>query len=288
MANKKLGRGLNALIPDAGEEPANSNIKEIKLDMIDLNPYQPRKAFNEEEMNELADSIEEKGIIQPITVCLKEDHYQLIAGERRYRASNKLHLSTIPAYIIKVDSDEDLMEIALVENIQREDLNPIDEALGYSLLINKYRVKQDIVAKKVGKKRSTITNSLRLLKLPQEIQNSVSLQKITSGHARALLAIENKKKMLNLWQRIINDELSVRATEELVKKINSPKKDKSYKRKKEDMNYHLIKIENYLKVKFGTRVKIKEQNEEGKIEIYYYSPDDLDRVIKLFENMGEI
>ena len=288
MANKKLGRGLNALIPDAGEEPANSDIKEIKLDMIDLNPYQPRKAFNEEEMNELTDSIKEKGIIQPITVCLKEDRYQLIAGERRYRASNKLHLSTIPVYVIKVDSDEDLMEIALVENIQREDLNPIDEALGYSLLINKYRVKQDIVAKKVGKKRSTITNSLRLLKLPQEIQNSVSLQKITSGHARALLAIENKKKMLNLWQRIINDELSVRATEELVKKINSPKKDKSYKRKKEVTNYHLIKIENYLKVKFGTRVKIKEQNEEGKIEIYYYSPDDLDRVIELFENIGKI
>lgn len=288
MANKKLGRGLNALIPDAGEEPANSDIKEIKLDMIDLNPYQPRKAFDEEEMNELADSIKEKGIIQPITVCLKEDRYQLIAGERRYRASNKLHLSTIPVYVIKVDSDEDLMEIALVENIQREDLNPIDEALGYSLLINKYRVKQDIVAKKVGKKRSTITNSLRLLKLPQEIQNSVSLQKITSGHARALLAIENKKKMLNLWQRIINDELSVRATEELVKKINSPKKDKSYKRKKEVTNYHLIKIENYLKVKFGTRVKIKEQNEEGKIEIYYYSPDDLDRVIELFENIGKI
>lgn len=288
MANKKLGRGLNALIPDAGEEPANSDIKEIKLDMIDLNPYQPRKAFDEEEMNELADSIKEKGIIQPITVCLKEDRYQLIAGERRYRASNKLHLSTIPVYVIKVDSDEDLMEIALVENIQREDLNPIDEALGYSLLINKYKVKQDIVAKKVGKKRSTITNSLRLLKLPQEIQNSVSLQKITSGHARALLAIENKKKMLNLWQRIINDELSVRATEELVKKINSPKKDKSYKRKKEVTNYHLIKIENYLKVKFGTRVKIKEQNEEGKIEIYYYSPDDLDRVIELFENIGKI
>ncbi len=288
MANKKLGRGLNALIPDAGEEPANSDIKEIKLDMIDLNPYQPRKAFDEEEMNELADSIKEKGIIQPITVCLKEDRYQLIAGERRYRASNKLHLSTIPVYVIKVDSDEDLMEIALVENIQREDLNPIDEALGYSLLINKYKVKQDIVAKKVGKKRSTITNSLRLLKLPQEIQNSVSLQKITSGHARALLAIDNKKKMLNLWQRIINDELSVRATEELVKKINSPKKDKSYKRKKEVTNYHLIKIENYLKVKFGTRVKIKEQNEEGKIEIYYYSPDDLDRVIELFENIGKI
>lgn len=286
MANKKLGRGLSALIPDVDEKLANSNIADIPIDNIKINPYQPRKDFNEEEMRELMDSIKEKGVIQPITVCFKDDHYQLIAGERRYRASKRLNLSSIPAYEIKIDSDEDLMEIALVENIQRENLNPIDEALGYSLLINKYNVKQDIIAKKVGKKRSTITNSLRLLKLPQEIQNSLSSQKITSGHARALLSIENKKKMLNLWQRIIKDSLSVRATEELVKKINSPQKDESYKRPKKSVNYQLIKIENYLKIKFGTRVRIKEKDEEGKIEIYYYSSDDLDRLIKLFENVG--
>lgn len=287
MANKKLGRGLSALIPNVDEESTKSNIKDIQIEKIKINPYQPRKDFDEEEMHELMDSIREKGVIQPIIICLKDDHYQLIAGERRYRASKRLNLSTIPAYEIKIDSDEDLMEIALVENIQREDLNPIDEALGYSLLINKYDVKQDIIAKKVGKKRSTITNSLRLLKLPPDIQNSLSSQKITSGHARALLSIENKKKMLNLWQRIIKDSLSVRATEELVKKINSPKKDESYKRKKKSVNYQLIKIENYLKIKFGTRVKIKEKDEEGKVEIYYYSRDDLDRLIKLFENVGE-
>lgn len=287
MANKKLGRGLSALIPDVDEKLTNSNIADIQIDNIKINPYQPRKDFNEEEMRELMDSIKEKGVIQPITVCFKDDHYQLIAGERRYRASKRLNLSSIPAYEIKIDSDEDLMEIALVENIQRENLNPIDEALGYSLLINKYNVKQDIIAKKVGKKRSTITNSLRLLKLPQEIQNSLSSQKITSGHARALLSIENKKKMLNLWQRIIKDSLSVRATEELVKKINSPQKDESYKRPKKSVNYQLIKIENYLKIKFGTRVRIKEKDKEGKIEIYYYSSDDLDRLIKLFENVGE-
>ncbi|MEA3499400.1 MAG: ParB/RepB/Spo0J family partition protein [Candidatus Marinimicrobia bacterium] len=286
MANKKLGRGLSALIPDVDEKLTNSNIADIQIDNIKINPYQPRKDFNEEEMRELMDSIKEKGVIQPITVCFKDDHYQLIAGERRYRASKRLNLSSIPAYEIKIDSDEDLMEIALVENIQRENLNPIDEALGYSLLINKYNVKQDIIAKKVGKKRSTITNSLRLLKLPQEIQNSLSSQKITSGHARALLSIENKKKMLNLWQRIIKDSLSVRATEELVKKINSPQKDESYKRPKKSVNYQLIKIENYLKIKFGTRVRIKEKDKEGKIEIYYYSSDDLDRLIKLFENVG--
>lgn len=286
MANKKLGRGLSALIPDVDEKLTNSNIADIQIDNIKINPYQPRKDSDEEEMRELMDSIKEKGVIQPITVCFKDDHYQLIAGERRYRASKRLNLSSIPAYEIKIDSDEDLMEIALVENIQREDLNPIDEALGYSLLINKYNVKQDIIAKKVGKKRSTITNSLRLLKLPQEIQNSLSSQKITSGHARALLSIENKKKMLNLWQRIIKDSLSVRATEELVKKINSPQKDESYKRPKKSVNYQLIKIENYLKIKFGTRVRIKEKDKEGKIEIYYYSSDDLDRLIKLFENVG--
>ena len=287
MTNRKLGRGLNALIPDFAEEPLNSSSNEIQMSMIELNPYQPRTKFDEEEMNELVDSIKEKGIIQPITVRFLDDHYQLIAGERRYRASKILNLTTIPAYVIQVDSDKDLIEIALIENIQREDLNPIDEALGYSLLINKYKMKQDVVAKKVGKKRSTITNSLRLLKLPSEIQNSLSSQKITSGHARALLSIENKNKMINLWQRIIKDELSVRATEELVKKINSRKKDKLYKKQNIDENFYLKKIENNLQIKFGTKVKVKEKDKIGKIEIAFYSSDDLERLLKLFENIED-
>ena len=287
MTNRKLGRGLNALIPDFAEEPLNSSSNEIQMSMIELNPYQPRTKFDEEEMNELVDSIKEKGIIQPITVRFLDDHYQLIAGERRYRASKILNLTTIPAYVIQVDSDKDLIEIALIENIQREDLNPIDEALGYSLLINKYKMKQDVVAKKVGKKRSTITNSLRLLKLPSEIQNSLSSQKITSGHARALLSIENKNKMINLWQSIIKDELSVRATEELVKKINSRKKDKLYKKQNIDENFYLKKIENDLQIKFGTRVKVKEKDKIGKIEIAFYSSDDLERLLKLFENIED-
>ncbi len=285
MATKNLGRGINALIPDINEKISDARIDEIKINMIEVNPYQPRREFDENDMNELIDSIRAKGIIQPITVRVLDEGYQLIAGERRLRASKSLNLSTIPAYIIDVDSDKDIIEIALIENIQREDLNPIDEALGYSLLMNKYKIKQDVIAKKVGKKRSTVTNSLRLLKLPPEIQNSLSSQKITSGHARALLSVENKRKMMNLWQRIILDELSVRETEKLVKKINSPKKDKSYGNTKKEVDYHLKKIENDLQIKFGTKVEIKEKNKKGKIQIAFYSSDDLERLLKLFENI---
>ncbi|MEA1987379.1 MAG: ParB/RepB/Spo0J family partition protein [Candidatus Marinimicrobia bacterium] len=287
MANKKLGRGISALIPDLKEIQSDSTTKEIQMNMIEINPLQPRRDFNEEEMNELVDSIREKGIIQPITVRFIDDHYQLIAGERRFRASKILKLSTIPAYIIELDSDEELMELALVENIQRSDLNSIDEAMGYSLLINKYNIKQDAIAKKVGKKRSTITNSLRLLKLPQEIQNSLSSEKITSGHARALLSMKDDKKILNLWRRVINNELSVRATEELAKKINSHKKDTSHKKSETEEDIHLKKLENDLQKKFGTKVKIKEKGKNGKIEIMFYSSDDLDRLIKLFDNIKE-
>jgi len=279
MANKKLGRGLNALIPDAGEEPANSNIKEIKLDMIDLNPYQPRKAFNEEEMNELADSIKEKGIIQPITVCLKEDHYQLIAGERRYRASNKLHLSTIPAYIIKVDSDEDLMEIALVENIQREDLNAIEEAKAYQQLNEEFGLTHIQISEVVGKERTTVSNLIRLLKLDESVQIMIQEGKITSGHARAILQVpeSNQQDFANL---IFKKQMSVRMAEEYARKIIEKKNvDKPAKPRGGETSIHLKGLENKLHDSYSCRVSITQKNDKGRISFFFNSHEEMNKIL---------
>ncbi|MCD6234030.1 MAG: hypothetical protein DRP86_05875 [Candidatus Neomarinimicrobiota bacterium] len=288
MTNRKhkaLGRGLSAMIPNFETEDARENLNEIKLSLISMNPLQPRKLFDETVMDELVNSIREKGVIQPVTVRKKGEGYELIAGERRVRAARIVGLHTIPAYVIDVASDEEMMELALIENIQREDLNPVDEALGYSLLIEKYGISQEAVASKVGKNRTTITNSIRLLKLPEEILNGLRDRKITTGHARALLGLESPKQQLTLYQKIIQEGLSVRNVEEWVRKISErghrPQKETKTRLK----NPWHRKIESLLQQTLGTRVRIRPSIRGGKLEIDYYSPEDLERLMELFETI---
>ena len=290
---KALGRGLAAMIPQGAADDENKrNLSELPLDQINTNPNQPRKEFNEEAMMELVSSISEHGIIQPITVSkISDDNYELIAGERRYRACKYLNFDTIPTYVRDINSEQERMELALIENIQRADLNPIEEAQSYSTLIESFTLSQESLAKRVGKKRSTITNSLRLLKLPPELQASLISQKehFTAGHARAVLALEDTKRMVNAWNRILDEKLSVRKTEELVNRLNLPndgsivKTSPSVKKAKSQWQKTL---ENKLQTVMGTRVqlKLKAQN-EGKIEIEYYSKEDLDRLIEMFDSI---
>lgn len=288
MTNRKhkaLGRGISAIIPNFETDEARENLNEIRLSLISTNPLQPRKLFDETVMDELVNSIREKGIIQPVTVRKKGEGYELIAGERRVRAARIAGLETIPAYVIEVASDEEMMELALIENIQREDLNPVDEALGYSLLIEKYGISQEDVATKVGKNRTTITNSIRLLKLPEVILNGLRDRRITTGHARALLGLESPKQQETLYQKIVNEGLSVRAVEEWVRKISErahrPQKETPIRPK----NPYHRKIESLLQQTLGTRVRIRTSARGGKLEIEYYSPEDLERLMELFDTI---
>ncbi len=283
--HKALGRGLSAMIPNFETEEARENLNEIPLLQISLNPLQPRKMFNERVMEELVSSIREKGVIQPVTVRKKGEEYELIAGERRVRAARIAGLETIPAYVLEVASDEEMMELALIENIQREDLNPVDEAMAYALLIEKYGISQEAIATKVGKNRSTITNSIRLLKLPEEILNGLRDRKISTGHARSLLGLEDQRQQVNLYHKIINEGLSVRAVEVWVRKISerahSPRKEKEARPK----NPYYRKVESLLQQTLGTRVKIRPSARGGKLEIEYYSPEDLERLMELFDTI---
>ncbi len=283
--HKALGRGLSAMIPNFETEEARENLNEIPLLQISLNPLQPRKMFNERVMEELVSSIREKGVIQPVTVRKKGEEYELIAGERRVRAARIAGLETIPAYVLEVASDEEMMELALIENIQREDLNPVDEAMAYALLIEKYGISQEAIATKVGKNRSTITNSIRLLKLPEEILNGLRDRKISTGHARSLLGLEDQRQQVNLYHKIINEGLSVRAVEVWVRKISerahSPRKEKEARPK----NPYYRKVESLLQQTLGTRVKVRPSARGGKLEIEYYSPEDLERLMELFDTI---
>ena len=205
-SNKSLGRGLEVLIPTfqtEGRDTRETPVNEINIHKIKPNPYQPRREFAAEELNELAQSIRERGLITPITVTEQGSDFILVAGERRLRACKQLGFEAIPAYFRTVESDEELMELALIENIQRENLNPIEEAMAYRALIERYKLSQETVAERIGKKRSTITNSIRLLKLPQEIRESLIANEISSGHARAILAAEGIPAMIRVWQQIV-------------------------------------------------------------------------------------
>lgn len=286
MTVKRLGKGLGAIIPEFPQGIDLSNqIAEIEVEKVQVNPNQPRKEFNPQAMEELKQSIREKGIIQPITVRQKEDGFELIAGERRLRACIELEHNSIPAYVLPVTSDVEMMEMALIENIQRENLNPVEEAQAYQLLVNTFNLSHEDIAQKVGKERSTITNSLRLLSLPDEILRDLKDQKLSAGHARPIITIPNREQQLNLWRKIKRDALSVRATELLVKKMSTapekkppagkPAPDKRYK-PLEDRLMHIV----------GSRVKIRGK-ERGVIEIEYYSKEDLGRLIELFELIEE-
>lgn len=289
MADKRrLGRGLSALIPDFSETTetlsyGSEKFADLRIEDISANPFQPRDNFDSEALNELKDSIKEKGVIQPITVRLSGKGFQLISGERRLRAVRLLGYEKIPAYVLNIDSDEEMLELALIENIQRENLNPIDVAKAYERLISECNLTQEQVAQKVGKDRSSVTNFLRLLKLPQDIQQSLLSSDISMGHARALLALPDQSDQITLWKKVIKNNYSVRKVEELVKTIDKDGKDtKSIPKPRKSV--FITDMEDQFREIFGTQVHISAKTEGGKIEISYYSDDDLNRILEIIKH----
>ena len=283
MASRGLGKGLDSLIPaSVGVSKNESKETLVKITMVEPNRDQPRKNFDEDALLELSESIKQFGLLQPILVQDKKDHYEIIAGERRWRASKLAGLKEVPV-IIKNLTDQEIVEISLIENIQREDLNPIEEALAYKRLLNEFHLKQDEVAERVSKSRTAVTNSMRLLKLSEEVQQMVIDEMITTGHARALLAIEDLEKQYMYAQKIFYEKLSVRETEKLMKNLDKPVKQKKEKGKNLDFIYQ--DIEEQLKTSLGTKVSVSsKENGSGKIEIEFYSSEELDRIVDLLKN----
>jgi len=281
MLKKGLGKGLGSIIPGANLTEDKNRIAEIDVDLIIPNPDQPRKFFDEKQIQELADSIKINGLIQPIIVRTEGVNFILVAGERRWRATKLAGLNRIKAITIKA-GEEDHFTLALVENIQRSDLNPIEEAKAYDYLINKFNLKQQEVASKVSKSRASIANSLRLLNLPQVIQIALIENKITVGHAKILLSITNPEEQKNIYSKIISEKISVRDLEQITARQetkNSANSKNSLKRKNADIK----KMEEELISLLGTKVEIKHSGQSGKIEISYYSLDDFDRLVDIFK-----
>lgn len=307
MSKRGLGKGLDALIPETEKSAKKSAEKEpeaireivkevvkevetVDINKIEPNNNQPRKAFDEDSMHELADSIRLHGLIEPLIVKkVSEDFYSIIAGERRWRAARMAGLKDIPV-IVRDYNSQQIMEIALIENLQREDLNPIEEAEAFKRLIDEFNLKQDEVADKVCKSRVSITNSLRLLKLDKRVRNMIIEDKIKSGHARALLAIEDGDEQYNTAVKIFDEKLSVRETERLIKMIiNKDKEKRKTKPEEENKQEELIfkKYEEKLKLIMGTKVNINRRSGgKGKIEIEYYSPDEFERLIEIMSNIN--
>ena len=276
----RLGRGLSALIPDISTEIDKKDIITIDLKNIYPNQDQPRRVFDEEKIKILSESIKNYGVLQPIV--LKPDDkgkYMIIAGERRYRASKLARKSDIPA-VIKDIPMKDIMEIALIENLQREELNPIEEALAYRSLIKNYDVTQEEISEAVGKSRPHITNTLRLLNLPQKIMDMIDQGQITAGHGKALLRVNDENLQLELANKVIAEELSVRATEALAKKICEDN-IKEVPKKSKEKDVFIVDVEEKLRNIFGTKVNISKGKKKGKIEIEYYNEDDLNNIVSM-------
>ena len=284
MSSKRLGKGINAIINPKLKKNVNSLnnpvINKVKIKDIKPNPNQPRRNFDEKSLEELSMSIKSKGIITPITLRKDGKDYEIIAGERRWRAAKKANIKSIPAHIINVKNNFEMMELALIENIQREDLNAIEEAEGYAILNSEHGLSHDDIAKTIGKRRTTISNSLRLLKLPPEIRRSIRSGKISAGHGRAILQKKTVSAMQVFWKKIISESLSVRAAEAIVK----PSK-KGEKRKLKIKVGQIRIIEDQLVEIFGTKVKLKPSQVGGAIEITYFSDDDLERIIDLLQSL---
>lgn len=301
-----LGKGLDSLIPNAiGEAKIKKEAKEnsseasskkenaskeekggpetiVKITMVEPNRKQPRKNFDEDALQELSDSIKQFGLIQPILVQDRKDHYEIIAGERRWRAAKMAGLKEVPV-IIRDYTEQEIMEISLIENIQREDLNPIEEAQAYKRLLTEFNLKQDEVAERVSKSRAAVTNSIRLLKLSDKVQQMVIDDMISTGHARALLAVEDQEEQYTLAQQIFDEKLSVRDVEKLMKNLHKPVKAK----KTDDKTMQIIyqDIEDKLKEKLSTKVTVTSKGEgAGKIEIEFYNHEDLDRLLDMIGN----
>ncbi len=281
MANKKaLGRGLGALIADVpAEEKQSKPVQFIEVNKIAPNPFQPRETFKPEALAELKLSIAEKGLVQPVTVRKHGAGYQLIAGERRLRAVRDLALETVPAYILDVESDEEMLELAIIENIHREDLNPMEVAGSYKRLMDECKLTQEEVAVKVSRDRASVANFLRLLKLPRRIQESVQSGELTMGHARALLSLDSHEEQIRVWQKIIKSALSVRQVENLVR--SQTKKSKPKSKAVNGQTAYLTDLENRLRTRLATKVIIKSRSKGGVIEVDYYSQDELERLAAL-------
>ena len=280
MTKKGLGRGLGALLSTDDKE--DSGIMEIKINDIEPNTNQPRKNFSDEKLTQLAESIKQHGVVQPIIVKKEGEIYRIVAGERRWRASRMAGLTTIPV-IVKDLSNRQLMEIALIENLQREDLNPIEEAEAYDRLIKEYNMTQEEISRTIGKSRSAVANSLRLLNLCDEVIEYLKNGELTSGHARCLVTVEDKSTQIKIARTIIEKQLNVRDTEKLVKSLLT-KKTVQKKPKQELEN--IVEIEEKFSNVFGTRVKLLSGRKKGKILIEYYSNDELDRIIEIVEKIG--
>jgi len=279
--NKKfgLGKGLGALIPEEEIIEDGSTVLKISMNMIKANKDQPRKSFDPEKISELAQSIKEHGVIQPIILNKEGDTYIVIAGERRFRAAKSIGLVEIPAIIMNIDNKE-VLEISLIENIQREDLNPIEEALAYKRLLVDFNLTQEEISKKVCKSRTAITNCMRLLNLDERVQDYIIDEVISEGHGRAILGLSDKEIQYGIAQMVIDDSLNVRETERLVKNFGNVKKEKVIKSQN---NIYYKDIMNKLENRFGTKVFINSKNKnKGKIEIEYYSEEDFERILEVF------
>lgn len=298
IKKKGLGKGLDSLIPDnksmksvtsektvesKEDAAAKSGVQVMKINEVEPNRDQPRKNFDEDALLELSDSIKQFGVLQPLLVRKRKDYYEIIAGERRWRAAKLAGVKEVPV-IEKEYTDQEILEIGLIENIQRENLNPIEEAIAYKRLLEEFNLKQDEVAERVSKSRTAVTNSMRLLKLSDDVQRMVIDEMITTGHARALLGVEDPAEQYSLAQRIFDEKLSVREVEKIVKNMGKPVKPKKEKVVDKSMQVIYDDISEKLKTQLGTKVNIvPKEDGSGKIEIEFYSHDELDRILDLMK-----
>ena len=274
---KGLGKGISAFFPEESIHSDNT-VEHVAVSKLIVNPFQPRKIFNEEALKELAESIKEHGIIQPIVVRKKDKKYEIIAGERRFRAAKLAGLKEVPA-IVKEMTEQQMMEVAILENLQREDLTPIEEAEAYSSLIENLNFTQDELARRLGKSRPHIANHIRLLQLPEEVRKLMNEGVLSMGHGRALLGLKNKGRIAEIAQKVINQSLNVRQLEALVHQINEAVSHETKEKTKKDILVQAT--ESQLRDYFGTSVQIKKQKNKGKIEIEFYSEDDLGRILDI-------
>jgi len=276
MNKHGLGKGLGALIRE-NDQDVGASISELRITELEANQNQPRRNFDDQSLQELADSIKQHGVVQPIIVRKIDQNYQIVAGERRWRAARLAGLKSVPV-VVKDYSNIQVMEIALIENLQRQDLNAIEEAIAYKSLIEEHDMTQEDISEKIGRSRSAIANTLRLLNLPEEIKEFVVQGKISAGHARALLSITDKKRQIEIAQKIIEQQLNVRDIEKLVMQ-----KEKDEPKKENKKSVEIIELEERLKKALATKVSIVHKKSKGKIEIEYYNNDDLERILELLE-----
>ncbi len=284
MQRKALGKGIGALIPagdesggQAGAEAGIKRVLDIPIELVSPNPDQPRKDFNEKQVRELAESIKENGVIQPIIVKRRGEEYEIIAGERRWRAAHLAGLETIPALLKEEVTEKKSLELALIENIQRENLNPVEEALAYQALIDKFGLTQDKIADVVNKDRSSVANTVRLLKLPEEILNDIRGGRLSMGHARAILSLDTVKNQIMLRNKIISGGLSVRSAESMINAIKNKNKSKTAK----TTDIYVSQFEERLKRCLGSKTRISKKGGKGKIEIQFSSEDELERILSI-------